>query len=179
MLVPFHKLIPSDPIAAHVWVPIDDENTMLYSVDFDPERPLTEEGLQRSKSYNGIHTQNIPGTDRAIQNRDNDYMVDRALQASGRSFTGMKGLGVQDCAIQESMGPIADRTKEHLGVSDTAIIRLRRHLMRLVRDEIDKATVTPPPGAAYRLRPTRFTARSDQPFEDIYSFKMRSSGSLE
>ena len=29
MLMPFHKLIPSDPIAAHVWAPVDDENTML------------------------------------------------------------------------------------------------------------------------------------------------------
>lgn len=106
-------------------------------------------------------------------------MIDRALQASGRSFTGMKGLGVQDCAIQESMGPIADRTKEHLGVSDTAIIRLRRHLMRLVQDELNEAPVTPPPGAAYRLRPTRFTARSDEPFAKIFNWKMQSRSEAE
>ena len=173
MLAPFHKLIPSDPIAAHVWAPIDDENTMLYSIDFNPERPLTEDDLRRSKTFNGIHTENMPGTDRAIQNKDNDYLIDRALQASGRSFTGMKGLGVQDCAIQESMGPIADRTKEHLGVSDTAIIRLRRQLMQLVKDQIDGVTVTPPPGSAYRLRPTRFTARPGESFADLFEEKMR------
>ncbi len=44
MLMPFHKIISSVPHAAHVWAPIDDENTMLYSVDFSPERALTEDG---------------------------------------------------------------------------------------------------------------------------------------
>ena len=31
-----------------------------------------------------IHTENIPGTDRAIRNKANDYLIDRALQASRR-----------------------------------------------------------------------------------------------
>ena len=50
MLSPFHKIISSIPHAAHVWAPIDDENTMLYSVDFHPSRPLTEEDLARTKA---------------------------------------------------------------------------------------------------------------------------------
>ena len=111
---------------------------------FHPDRPLTEEDLARSKAFDGIHTENIPGTDRAIQNRDNDYLIDRALQASGESFTGMKGLGIQDCAIQESMGPIADRTPEHLGISDTAIVKIRRLLLQTLKDH---AAGKPLPGA--------------------------------
>ena len=119
MLMPFHKIISSTPHAAHVWAPIDDENTMLYSVDFHPVaaadrgRPRAHEGVR------GIHTENIPGTDHADPNSGNDYLIDRELQASGKSYTGMKGLGIQDCAIQESMGPIADRTIEHLLASAT------------------------------------------------------------
>jgi phthalate 4,5-dioxygenase oxygenase subunit len=31
------------------------------------------------------------------------------------------------------MGPLYDRTKEHLGVSDTAIIRMRRRMLESVR----------------------------------------------
>ena len=42
MLSPFHKIISSVPHAAHVWAPIDDENTMLYSVDFI--RPAAHRG---------------------------------------------------------------------------------------------------------------------------------------
>jgi hypothetical protein len=158
MLMPFHKIIASSPMAAHVWAPIDDENTMLYSVDFNPERPLTEEDLARSKAHRGIHTENIPGSDRAVQNRDNDYLIDRELQASGKSFTGMKGLGIQDCAIQESMGPIADRTIEHLGISDTAIVKIRRLLLQTLKDH---AAGNPLAGAnpeSYRVRSARYKA---------------------
>ncbi len=134
MLMPFHKIISSMPHAAHVWAPIDDENTMLYSIDFSPSRPLTEEDLARTKAWRGIHTENIPGTDHAIRNKGNDYLIDRALQASGKSYTGMTGLGTQDCAIQESMGLIADRTAEHLLACDAAIVKIRRLLLQTLKD---------------------------------------------
>jgi phthalate 4,5-dioxygenase len=166
MLSPFHKIISSIPHAAHVWAPIDDENTMLYSVDFHPARPLTDEDLARSKAGLGIHTENIPGTDHAIRNRGNDYLIDRALQASGDSYTGLKGFGTQDCAIQESMGPIADRTYEHLLASDAAIVKIRRLLLQTLKDN---AAGKPLPGmnpASYRVRSGRFNARKGVPFSE-------------
>jgi nitrite reductase/ring-hydroxylating ferredoxin subunit len=154
-LMPFHKIISSLPHAAHMWVPIDDANTMLYSLNFQPSRPFTAEDLARETSWNGIHTENLPGTERAIANKDNDYLIDRAQQGSGKTFTGMKGFGIQDCAIQESMGPIADRTREHLLVTDVAIAKIRRLLLDTL-----KATANGerPPGmepASYRVRSTR------------------------
>ena len=158
MLMPFHKVISSIPMAAHVWAPIDDENTMLYSVDFNGDRPLTEQDLARTRAWRGIHTENIPGTDIAIRNKGNDYLIDRALQASGQNFTGMKGLGTQDCAVQESMGPIADRTKEHLLLSDMIVVRLRRLLLQTLED---MKAGKPLPGMAassYRVRSTRYEA---------------------
>jgi phthalate 4,5-dioxygenase len=39
---------------------------------------------------------------------------------------------VQDRAIQESMGPIVDRSKEHLGPADKAIIQARKLLRQAV-----------------------------------------------
>jgi phenylpropionate dioxygenase-like ring-hydroxylating dioxygenase large terminal subunit len=158
MLMPFHKIISSLPHAAHVWAPIDDENTMLYSINFHPSRALTDEDLAREKSWRGIHTENIPGTDHAIRNKDNDYLIDRALQSSRQSFTGMKGLGTQDCAIQESMGPIADRTAEYLLACDAAIVKIRRLLLQTLKDH---AAGKPLPGmnpASYRVRSTRLEA---------------------
>jgi len=92
MVMPFHKIISSVPHAAHVWAPIDDENTMLYSVDFHPSRPLTEEHSARSKAGLGIHTENIPGTDRAIRNKANDYLMDRALQGQPQILHGDEGI---------------------------------------------------------------------------------------
>jgi len=166
MLSPFHKIISSIPHAAHVWAPIDDKNTMLYSVDFHPSRPLTEEDLARSKAGLGIHTENIPGTDHAVRNRANDYLIDRQLQASGESYTGMKGFGTQDCAIQESMGPISDRTAEHLLACDAAIVKIRRLLLQTLKDH---AAGKPLPGMnpeSYRVRSGRFEAAKAVPFAD-------------
>jgi len=98
-IAPFQKVFASNPNGAHIWVPMDDENTMLYSVDFYPAGPADSALMKRSREYFHIHTENLPGTDHAIQNKGNDYLIDRAVQAGGQSYTGLKGLGVQDCAI--------------------------------------------------------------------------------
>ena len=41
-------------------------------------------------------------------------------------FTGIRGIPSQDIAMWETMGPIADRTKERLGASDLAVVEFRR-----------------------------------------------------
>ncbi|MGH6769312.1 MAG: Rieske 2Fe-2S domain-containing protein [Xanthobacteraceae bacterium] len=167
MMMPFHKLIPSVVRAAHVWAPMDDENTMLYSVNFNPLRPLTDEEMERERAWRGIHTENIAGSDRALLNRDNDYMIDRMLQKSGRSYTGIKGLGIQDCAMQESMGPIADRSLEHLLPGDMPIVKIRRLLRQTLNDH---AAGKPLPGMdaqSYRVRPNHFEAPKSVPFADM------------
>jgi hypothetical protein len=46
----------------------------------------------------------------------------------------MPGNRVQDSAVTESMGPIYDRTHEHLGTSDLAIIFFRKQLIRMALD---------------------------------------------
>jgi len=179
MFLPFHKVFATSPEAAHVWVPIDDENTMLYSADYWVDRPLTPDDLKRSAEYHGIHTENIAGTDRAIQNRDNDYLIDRDLQKSGKSFTGMRGLGVQDSAMQESMGPIANRTKEHLGVSDTAIIQIRKLLMQTLKDFAagkEPAGLDP---ACHRIRSTRFTLPHGEKFEDEIARQLENQDTMD
>ena len=173
LLMPFHKIISSVPHAAHVWAPIDDENTMLYSIDFHPHRPLTEEDLARSKQGRGIHTENIPGTDHAVRNRANDYLIDRALQASGQSYTGMKGLGTQDCAVQESMGPIADRTAEHLLASDAAIVKIRRLMLQTLKNHAAGRSLPGMNPASYRVRSMRCEAPKGAPFAETMIERVR------
>ena len=78
----------------------------------------------------------------------------------------MKGFGTQDCAIQESMGPIADRTAEHLLACDAAIVKIRRLLLQMLKDH---ATGKPLPGmnpASYRVRSGRFETAKGVPFAD-------------
>jgi hypothetical protein len=59
-------------------------------------------------------------------------MIDRDRQQSA-TMTGIHGFAAQDQALQESMGPIVDRTRERLGTSDTAIIAARRLLIQEMR----------------------------------------------
>jgi phthalate 4,5-dioxygenase oxygenase subunit len=71
-----------------------------------------------------------PGSWRLARNGDNDYLIDRDMQRRV-NYTGLPTNRVQDAAVTESMGHIYDRTQEHLGAADSAIIQMRRHLMRL------------------------------------------------
>jgi hypothetical protein len=180
MIFPFHKIVPSVPLASHVYMPIDDENTMYYSFNFHPERPLTDEDLAREKEWRGIHTENIPGTDYAVQNKTNDYLIDRKLQASGsdfspggdgKSFTGIYGLCVQDCGIQESMGPIADRTLEHLLPGDMSIVRIRRLLLQVLKEHAAGKPLPAIDPKEYRVRAARFEAPKNAVFAEIASEK--------
>jgi hypothetical protein len=74
----------------------------------------------------------IPGSFRWIRNKDNDYMIDRELQKT-LNYTGLPGNRVQDSMVTEGMGPIFDRSKEHLGTTDAAIIEMRRYMLRLAK----------------------------------------------
>ena len=79
---------------------------------------------------------------RPEMNRSNHYGQDRAAQHE-KTFTGIPTIPLQDQAATESMGPIYDRTQEHLGTSDAMIIRVRRRLIRAAR-ELSEQGVTPP-----------------------------------
>ncbi len=49
------------------------------------------------------------------------------------SHTGIVGIPNQDMAMWETMGPIADRSRERLGVSDVAIVHFRRIMVEAAR----------------------------------------------
>jgi hypothetical protein len=66
----------------------------------------------------------------------NDYMIDRERQKT-KTFTGIVGINTQDYALQEGMGQIADRSLEHLGTTDKAIIAARQLLLDAV-DRVER-----------------------------------------
>ncbi len=51
--------------------------------------------------------------------------MDREAQKRGDSYSGIEGIAIQDGSLQESMGPIVDRTKENLVSTDNGIIMAR------------------------------------------------------
>jgi hypothetical protein len=139
-VLPTHTTIPpraGHPLGAHVWVPIDDENCWAWSINYHPGRALASKELEAMRSGRGIHVSYIPGTFIPLQNKRNDYMIDREGQKAGKTFSGVEGIAMQDASLQESMGPIQDRTRENLCPTDRGIVMARRKLLdaaRAVRD---------------------------------------------
>ncbi len=94
---------------------------------------------------------------RPEQEGSNDFRIDRATQrqnSGGTGFTGISGIAMQDAAMTGGMGPIYDRSQEHLGTTDGMVIRVRRRLIAAVTAHM-RDGVTPPgvdDPTAYRVR---------------------------
>ena len=79
----------------------------------------------------------------------NDFLIDREMQRE-RNFTGIAGTRHQDMAMSQSMGTISQRTCEHLGTSDKAIIAAHRRMVQMAKDlqEGDRALRGQPMGTS-------------------------------
>jgi phthalate 4,5-dioxygenase len=153
-------------VHGHFWIPIDDENCWTWSYDYHPTRKLKESEVAAVRAGKGIHVTYVPGTFRPVQNKDNDYLMDRAAQKRGETYSGVLGFGMQDAAVQESMGPIVDRSKENLVSTDNGIIMMRHRLLRSLK-AMEKGDI--PPGvdlAHQRVRSAAVVLPPDQPFKD-------------
>jgi phenylpropionate dioxygenase-like ring-hydroxylating dioxygenase large terminal subunit len=145
-VMPSFTMVPpraDHPVHGHFWVPIDDENCWVFTFDYLPTRALTDAELQAMKDGHGVHNEYVPGTYRPLQNKDNDYMMDREAQRRGETFSGIKGIAMQDASLQESMGPIVDRSKERLVSADSGIIKARRKLVQAATALQEDGTVPP------------------------------------
>jgi hypothetical protein len=117
--------------ASNMWVPMDDENCMVYSLMYRHSGdPFTEQERSDFDRRNG--RDRLRKDFRKLRNKDNDWMIDRQAQKI-ETFTGIEGINLQDHAVQESMGAIVDRTREHLVASDKAIVAARHLLMNAVK----------------------------------------------
>lgn len=169
-LMPFYTMIPpygpNPSIHGHAFVPMDDFNTLVWTITWHPNRPLTKseagDGGAYEKLGGGVHLtpkDYLPATSAPAgawypkANKNNDYFIDRASEKTTR-FSGVPGIAAQDSAVQESMGLISDRTKEHLGLADAGIVRVRRRYLQAARDlmENNSLPVGVKDGRVYQVR---------------------------
>ncbi len=169
-IMPSFTMVPprgDHPVHGHFWVPIDDHHNWAWSFDYHPNRPLTDEERQAMKDGHGIHVRYVPGTYIPLQNRGNGYLMDRASQKAGITYSGIEGIAMQDASLQESMGPIQDRTRENLVGTDNGIIMARQRLLKAVRALQDKGEL--PPGRDPQHQQVRSAAvllQRGVPFKD-------------
>ncbi len=169
-VMPSFTMIPprgNHPVHGHLWVPIDDENCWVFTFDYHSDRPLTPDELAAMHAGHGVHNEYVPGTYRPLQNKDNDYMMDRQAQRRGETFSGVKGIAMQDASLQESMGPIVDRTKERLVSTDAGIIKARQKLRKAAEALRDDGATPPGVDAAHhRVRSASVLVPKEEAFID-------------
>ena len=169
-LMPCFNLFPpygDNPCGGHAWVPVDDADCLVFSIDYHPRRALTPEERQGADAGRGIHVTLAEGSFMPVANRRNAYLIDRVAQKERRTFSGVLGVGEQDAAIQESMGPIVDRSREHLSSTDRGIVMTRRRLLEAARAHGEGED---PPGldpAVQRVRAVSLVAPRAMPLEKL------------
>ncbi len=136
-VAPFTALIPpnNEYKVATILTPTDDYNTAFHFIAWSEEGGIGQEAWRK---FNVAQ----PGIDldlsfRNLRTRENDYGQDRNEMKLG-NFTGIKGIPNQDIAMWETMGPIADRTRERLGASDLAVVEFRKLMVDAARQMRDK-----------------------------------------
>ena len=109
----------------HTYVPADDTHCWRYDIGFRRERAVRDDEVHRRKQIKSDYTR--------IRNAANNYLQDRQMQKTV-NFTGIEDFLNHDACATESMGAIFDRSKEHLGVSDKAVIAVRKFLLAAVKE---------------------------------------------
>jgi phenylpropionate dioxygenase-like ring-hydroxylating dioxygenase large terminal subunit len=137
VVLPFWTFIPPDGGGAPVhrrnrrlvnaFVPRDDISTWHIQWFFDEGMKI--DVADRIEEGGHWHDEHF----RKIVNIDNWYRQDRQVMKT-TNFSGIRGILTQDHAVSETQGRILDRTKEHLGRSDTAVVAWRRLMLRAARD---------------------------------------------
>src|SRR5207245_1457627 len=75
------------------------------------------------------------------------WRIDRQLQKT-EIFSGIEGINTQDHAVQESMGRVVDRSREHLMYTDKAVVTARMLLMKAI-GVVEKGDDPPGVGPSY------------------------------
>jgi phthalate 4,5-dioxygenase oxygenase subunit len=129
-IVPYGRIIPAPAFLFTVLeVPTDDTHTSTYLI-VHGNAPVTEEkiiellGLNDPQYYDRANST-------FIASWANTFGQDRELMKE--SWTGLRGVEVEDATIGLSQGPLYDRSREHLVPADQAVVRVRRVLMESVK----------------------------------------------
>ena len=109
-------------------VPITDTTSWWYAIFSSFSEKVDKERMRNDR----LELYSLPDY-RPRKNRDNNYGYDPEEQRN-RTYTGMgDDINVHDQWAVESLGRIQDRTKEHLGTTDKAIIANRKLMFRAIK----------------------------------------------
>ncbi len=131
-IAPYTVVIPPNNLyrIAILHVPSDNTNTAFHFIAFGGATTPDQESWR--KFCGGQVGIDVDAQFRKVRTYENNYLQDRAAMKLG-NFTGIRGIPNQDIAMWETMGPIADRSRDRLGASDLAIVEFRRIMVEAAR----------------------------------------------
>ncbi|MFE2432617.1 Rieske 2Fe-2S domain-containing protein [Streptomyces sp. NPDC059373] len=119
----FHIPLDAETAITQWHVPIDDTSSYWYAIFSSVGGPVDQGEMRRQR----VGAVTLPDYKPRF-GRHNNYGYDPAEQAT-ETFTGLGyDINVHDQWAVEGQGPVQDRTREHLGRSDKAIVMYRRML---------------------------------------------------
>ncbi len=160
-VMPFYTMVTGP--GGKVWMPIDDYNTLImeWRPSRAPETPRDYDetaNMMSARQPWGYKPDDpmIPwGNWRLKADVDNEWLRDRSLERD-RLFLGIYSNPLQDSAVQVLMGSLFDRTREHVGTTDQAIIAFRRVMLQAAKAFRDGGVLPPTVDepSLYRVRGT-------------------------
>ncbi len=137
VVFPYYSFIPGEhgePRLVVVVVPIDDEWSAHWYYYMNPFGPVPDAYTQQMLWRTGEDSDDY-AADRG--NSGNVWHQDRSAMKDGHWSGLMRNFTYEDFIIEESMGPIADRTREYLGTCEQVIVRARRMLFDALHQHED------------------------------------------
>ncbi len=129
-IVPYGRVIPAPAFQFTVLeVPADDTHTSTYLI-VHGTTPITESKILELLGLDDLQYYD-PKTCYLTMNPRNRFGQSR--ERMQESWTGLRGVEIEDAAIALSQGPLYDRAKEHLVPADQAVVRVRRTLLASVK----------------------------------------------
>jgi phenylpropionate dioxygenase-like ring-hydroxylating dioxygenase large terminal subunit len=150
-VAPFITIIPAFPYGTYNFfaiVPIDDTRHLFFNGFFSQKNRVDEHGPT---------VQQLIGNGRCVKENfaplaggpEVNFGQDRTAMANGHYSGFPNNLVEEDMVVQASMGPITDRTKEHLSSSDVALVQARMLMLRALKNEAEGKHPLSPSGGEY------------------------------
>jgi phthalate 4,5-dioxygenase len=185
-LFPMYGMFPGGgedgSVPLSIYLPIDDTHTLHMGLWWHPSEPLPRWGNRPPPMTFSESGQLVGGVGPLKPEQkgkyfahwwpeaclENDFLMRQDVKKE-KNFTGIGSVRLQDDAVITSMGPILDRTIEHLGTADAALIRTRRRLIEAA-NALRERGVAPPAAQhpeLYRVRSCQAILSKDQDWKVV------------
>ncbi len=158
-VVPHMALIPGETGRPLLWAPIDDEHTWLFLANVDAE------GMRKANI--GFPADLVDPDGHVRMNRANNYGQQRETMR-GASFSGLRTTLAEDAAMQVSMGPLYDHSREVVVPADRAVLKARRLLIEsALRVQAGEEPLRCDPAGMSSIRAVEALADISRPWQEF------------